>query len=224
MSEDGIKLLDCVEIEPKNTATASVIWLHGLGANGHDFEPVVPHLGIAEDLAVRFAFPHAPSIPVTINNGVEMPAWYDILEMNLERQIDEAQLRASADAVVSLIKRENERGVESSRIIIAGFSQGGAVAFELALSYPERLAGLIALSTYFATRNTVALSSANADLPAFIGHGKADPMVPESFGAASFSHLTEMGYPVEYHTYPLEHGVDLDEIKDIGVWINARLG
>ena len=212
-----------VEIEPAASATASVIWLHGLGADGHDFEPIVPHLGIAPELPVRFVFPHAPRLPVTINNGHVMPAWYDVFEMDLSRKVDETQLRASAKAVSRLIKRENERGINTNRIILAGFSQGGAVAFELALSHPERLAGLVALSTYFATRNSVDINPANAGLPIFIGHGTRDPVVAESFGAASFSHLTEMGYAVEYHTYAVEHGVDLDEIQDIGRWINLRL-
>jgi phospholipase/carboxylesterase len=212
-----------VEIEPAANATASVIWLHGLGADGHDFEPIVPHLGIAPDLAIRFVFPHAPRLPVTINNGHVMPAWYDVFEMDLSRKVDETQLRASAIAVSRLITRENERGINTNRIILAGFSQGGAVAFELALSHPERLAGLVALSTYFATRNSVDINPANAGLPIFIGHGTRDPVVAESFGADSFSHLTEMGYAVEYHTYAVEHGVDLEEIQDIGRWITLRL-
>ncbi len=215
--------LPCVEVEPSASATASVIWLHGLGADGHDFEPIVPHLGLAADHAVRFVFPHAPAIPVTINNGFVMPAWYDILEMNLERRVDETQLRASAAAVARLVARENARGIDSRRIIIAGFSQGGAVAYELALSYPERLGGLVALSTYFATRDSIKLHAANADLPIMIGHGRHDPVVAESFGQASHDALSALGYPVEYHVYNVEHGVDLDEIKAIGAWINARL-
>jgi phospholipase/carboxylesterase len=215
--------LPCVEVEPASPATATVIWLHGLGADGHDFEPIVPELGIAADVPVRFVFPHAPAIPVTINNGHVMPAWYDILEMNLERRVDEAQLRASAAAIAHLIAREGERGIGPERIVIAGFSQGGAVAYELALSYPQRLAGLIALSTYFATRNSVVVHPANADLPILIGHGLHDEMVTESFGQASHQHLSEMGYAVEYRTYAVAHGIDLAEIRDIGAWINARL-
>lgn len=222
-AEPTSALLPCVELDPGTGVTASVIWLHGLGANGHDFEPIVPHLGLDEPNAVRFIFPHAPAIPVTINNGHVMPAWYDILELNLDRQIDESQLRASSAAVGALIERELERGVASERIIIAGFSQGGAVAFELALSYPQRLAGLVALSTYFATRNSLEPHPANAALPIFIGHGLHDPVVSESFGQASNQALSEMGYPVDYHTYALEHGVDLQEITDIGNWINRRL-
>ena len=217
------ELLPCVEVEPATPANAAVIWLHGLGADGHDFEPIVPHLGIESPHAVRFVFPHAPSIPVTINNGYVMPAWYDILELDLERKMDETQLRASAAAVAKLIQREVERGIAAEKIIVAGFSQGGAVGFELALSYPERLAGLIAISTYFATKNSIETSDANADLPILICHGLHDPVVAEQFGQESFRLVSEMGYPAEYKTYPVEHGVDLQEILEIGAWINRVL-
>ncbi|MGE0485537.1 MAG: alpha/beta hydrolase [Gammaproteobacteria bacterium] len=215
--------LPAVELEPRGTATAAVIWLHGLGADGHDFEPVVPHLGLPADLAVRFVFPHAPSMAVTINSGYVMPAWYDIVGNDLGRRVDEAGLRASAAAVGRLVEREIERGVPASRIVIAGFSQGGAVGYELALSWPERLAGLVALSTYFATQDTVARSAANADLPILICHGRHDPLVAEDLGQAAYKHLRELGYPAEYRSYPVEHGVDLQEIRDIGAWLAARL-
>ena len=141
-------LLRCVEIEPSAQATASVIWLHGLGASGHDFEPIVPELQLPADLAVRFIFPHAPQIPVTVNGGMVMPAWYDILAMDIDRKVDEAGVLASADAVDALIKQEIARGIPSERIIIAGFSQGGAVAYQAALRHPQPLAGLLTLSTY----------------------------------------------------------------------------
>ena len=216
-------LLPCVEVEPQSAATASVIWMHGLGADGHDFEPIVPHIGLAAEHSVRFVFPHAPSIPVTINNGFVMPAWYDILDMQIERRVDEQQLRASVHSVAALVARERDRGIAASRIIIAGFSQGGAVGYELALTYPERLAGLMALSTYFATQNTIAPNAANTGLPILICHGTRDPVVAETYGSASAKRLTALGYAVEYRTYPNEHGVSLDEIKDIGRWINARL-
>ncbi len=217
-------LLPCVEVEPAGVANAAIIWLHGLGADGNDFVPVVPGLGLSAAVRARFVFPHAPAIPVTINQGHVMPAWYDILEMNLDRKVDQGQLRASADAVGRLIAREQARGIASQRIVVAGFSQGGAVAFELALSYPAPLAGLIALSTYFATQDTVQANPANCDLPILICHGKHDGMVPERMGQASYRRLAEMGYAVDYRTYPVEHGVDLDEIHDIGAWLNARLG
>ena len=216
--------LPCVEVEPTGPANAAVVWMHGLGADGHDFEPIVPHLGLAAGVQARFVFPHAPAIPVTINNGYVMPAWYDIVEMNLERKVDDRQLRASAAAVAALIAREQERGIAPERIVVAGFSQGGAVGYELALTYPERLAGLIALSTYFATQNSVVPSPANAGLPVLICHGVHDPMVPESFGQSSYRRLLEMGYAAEYRTYPLQPGVDMTEIRDIGAWISQRLG
>ena len=215
--------LPCVEVEAKTTADAAVIWMHGLGADGHDFEPLVPHLDLAPGLAVRFVFPHAPSIPVTLNNGFVMPAWYDIVSLELGRQVDEVQLRASSAAVGRLIARENERGIASHRIVVAGFSQGGAVGFELALTYPQRLAGLIALSTYFATAPSIAPHPANAGLPIMVGHGSRDPMVAESFGQHSASQLRALGYAVEYHSYPIEHSVSMDEIKDIGRFISACL-
>ena len=217
------QLLPRVEIEPAQSANAAVIWLHGLGADGHDFEPIVPHLGRAPEVQARFIFPHAPSIPVTINQGFVMPAWYDILEMNLERKVDVEQLRASAAAVARLVAYELERGIASQRIVIAGFSQGGAVAFELALSYPEPLAGLVALSTYFATQNSIEPSAANRGLSILICHGTEDPLVPENMGQNSYRRLLEMGYAVDYRTYPVEHGVAQDEIRDIGAWLNARL-
>ena len=215
--------LSCVEVEPTHAANAAVIWMHGLGADGHDFEPVVPHLDLATSLAVRFVFPNAPSIPVTLNNGFVMPAWYDILSLELERRVDETQLRASAAAVAKLVAREQQRGIAAERIIIAGFSQGGAVGFELALTYPARLAGLIALSTYFATQNSVVPNPANAGLAVMIGHGSHDPMVDDRFGQQSAARLRELGYAVEYHSYPIEHSVSMEEIKDIGRFINARL-
>jgi phospholipase/carboxylesterase len=216
-------LLPCVEVEPAQPATAAVIWLHGLGANGHDFEPIVPALGLPASLPVRFVFPHAPTMPVTINGGMAMPAWYDILEMNLERKVDVAQLVGSALAVGDLIARENARGIDCSRIVLAGFSQGGAVGFQLALTYPQRLAGLLAMSTYFATRDSIVPHPANARLPIAIHHGDADPMVAETKGRQSAQVLTEWGYPVEYKTYHMAHAVCPPQIRDIGRWLSARL-
>ena len=218
-----MQYLPCVEVEPSSPATAAVIWLHGLGADGHDFEPIVPQLGLDGVAAVRFVFPHAPAIPVTINNGYVMPAWYDILEMDLERKVDETQLRASAAAGAALIEREIGRGIDSRRIIVAGFSQGGAVGYEIALTFTKRLAGLVAISTYFATQNSIVPGTVNENLPILICHGTRDPMVPESHGEASYRRLLEMGYAAEYRTYPVEHGVDLTEIRDIGEWIGNRL-
>lgn len=215
--------LQYIEIETGENPTAAVIWLHGLGASGHDFEPVVPELGLPEDAAVRFIFPHAPNLPVTINGGMSMPAWYDIKAMDIDRVVDTEQLRASADAVARLVEREKEKGVPADRIIIAGFSQGGAVAYELGLSYPERLGGILALSTYFATAKTVKCSEANADVPISVYHGTFDPMVPESLGVRSVETLKEMGYDPSYQTFPMEHSVCLEEIQDIGRFIRRHL-
>ena len=215
--------LQYIEIETGENPTAAVIWLHGLGASGHDFEPVVPELGLPEDAAVRFIFPHAPNLPVTINGGMSMPAWYDIKAMDIDRVVDTEQLRASADAVARLVEREKEKGVPADRIIIAGFSQGGAVAYELGLSYPERLGGILALSTSFATAKTVQCSEANADVPISVYHGTFDPMLPESLGVRSVETLKEMGYDPSYQTFPMEHSVCLEEIQDIGRFIRRHL-
>nr|WP_049784471.1 alpha/beta fold hydrolase [Marinobacter adhaerens] len=199
------------------------MWLHGLGASGHDFEPVVPELGLPEDTAVRFIFPHAPNLPVTINGGMSMPAWYDIKAMDIDRVVDTEQLRASADAVAKLVEQQKQKGIPPERIIIAGFSQGGAVAYELGLSYPERFGGVLALSTYFATADTVQRSEANADVPISVYHGTFDPMVPESLGVRSVETLKEMGYDPSYQTFPMEHSVCLEEIQDIGRFIRRHL-
>ncbi|WP_323773791.1 alpha/beta hydrolase [Alcanivorax sp.] len=214
-------LLRCVEIEPTAQATASVIWLHGLGASGHDFEPIVPELQLPAELPVRFIFPHAPQIPVTVNGGMVMPAWYDILAMDIDRKVDEAGVLASADAVDALIDREIARGIPSERIIIAGFSQGGAVAYQAALRHPQPLAGLLTLSTYMAM--PVTPSSANASLPVMICHGSMDPMVPEQLGQRAAATLTELGYTPQYKSYPMEHMVCLEQIRDIGKWLTERL-
>jgi phospholipase/carboxylesterase len=214
-------LLRCVEIEPSAQATASVIWLHGLGASGHDFEPIVPELQLPAGLAVRFIFPHAPQIPVTVNGGMVMPAWYDLLAMDIDRKVDEAGVLASADAVDALIEREIARGIPSERIIIAGFSQGGAVAYQAALRHPQPLAGLLTLSTYMAM--PVTPSSANASLPVMICHGSMDPMVPEQLGQRAAATLTELGYTPQYKSYPMEHMVCLEQIRDIGKWLTERL-
>ena len=209
-------MLDCEVSEPEGMADAAVIWLHGLGASGHDFVPVVPHLGLPDNHGVRFVFPHAPEIPVTINGGMVMPAWYDILAMSIEREIDIEQIESSSVAVRELIQRELDAGIASERIVIAGFSQGGAVAYHTALSYPKPLAGLIALSTYFATAREVILSAANKALPIHIFHGTKDPMVPETLGHTASQILQSMGFAPEYRSYPMQHEVCMEEIEDIG--------
>lgn len=218
-----MSLLPCVELEPASPADAAVIWLHGLGADGHDFEPIVPDLALPGSLAVRFVFPHAPSIPVSLNNGFRMPAWYDIVDMNLERRADRDGLLASAARVAALIDRERERGIASERIVLAGFSQGGAVGLQLALTYPQRLGGLLALSTYFATGKEVVPHAASKGLPIEVHHGLFDPMVPELLGRMTVERLRDLGFEPAYRTYPMEHAVCPAQIADIGRFLRTRL-
>ncbi len=202
---------------------ASVIWLHGLGADGNDFVPVVPQLKLAADYAVRFVFPTAPSVPVTINNGYVMPAWYDILRLDNVRSIDEAGLRESAAKVHALIRRELDRGIDSERIVLAGFSQGGAVCFEAGLSFGQRLGGIVALSTYFPTADSVAMQPVQQGIPILVCHGLMDPMVPEFLGRAAVESLGGKGLTPEYHTYPMAHEVCMPEIDRVGLWIRSVL-
>ena len=216
-------MLSCIDIEPKAPATATVILLHGLGANGNDFVPMVAELRLPAGLPVRFIFPNAPSIPVTINGGYVMPAWYDITEINIDRKIDATQLIASAEQVRLLVDREIDRGIPGDRIVIAGFSQGGAVAYQAALTYLQPVAGLLCMSTYFATRQTLTPNSANRKLPIFICHGTADPMVPERMGRDALQDLTARGYPVEYKAYPMAHEVCAAQIADISRWLQRVL-
>ncbi len=205
------------------TPDACVIWLHGLGADGHDFEPIVPELDLPQGSAIRFIFPHAPKIPVTINGGLPMPAWYDILAMSLEREVDEVQLRASAMAVQALIDQQLARGIDSRRIVLAGFSQGGAVAYEAALSYHQPLAGLIAMSTYLATADSLQRHDANQYLPVQILHGSRDGVVPELLGERACQTLQQWGLVPEFHSYPMEHSVCAAEIADISRFLRRCL-
>jgi phospholipase/carboxylesterase len=202
---------------------ASVIWLHGLGADGNDFAPIVPQLNLSLDFGVRFIFPHAPAIPVTINSGYVMPAWYDIKQVDVDRHVDYEQLQESASRIHDLIDREIERGIQSTRIIVAGFSQGGAVSFEAALSYEQPLAGIMALSTYFATVGTIKINAIQQSIPILICHGEHDPVVSESLGKRSRASLEKLGFEPEYHSYPIEHSVCPQEIEDIGNWISRVL-
>lgn len=217
-------LLPCVEINPQGgEADATVILLHGLGADGHDFEPIVPELGLPADARVRFIFPHAPSRAVTINGGMTMPSWYDIKAVDVDRSVDEQQLTRSAEDARAFVQRERERGIASERIILAGFSQGGAVVLHAALTHPERLGGLLVLSSYFATSDTLSAHDANKDLPVLVCHGSADPMIPEMLGQRIVHTLKARGYPAEYRSYPMPHAVHPNEIRDIGQWLRARL-
>ena len=218
--------LPVIERVSNNSAevNASIIWLHGLGADGGDFVPIVPQLGLPASYAVHFVFPSAPSIPVTINQGMVMPAWYDIMELGDARRIDAAGLRASADKVQALLRREIDRGVPSERILLAGFSQGGAVSFEAGLSCQYRLGGIIALSTYFPTADSVVVHPVQSGLPVLVCHGSMDLMLNESLGRAAAESLRRLGMAPEYHAYPMAHEVSPQEIDQIGQWIRAVLG
>ena len=218
-----MSFLPCIDIEPKTPATATVILLHGLGADGNDFVPIVSEMRLPSTMAVRFIFPNAPSIPITINGGYVMPAWYDITEMTIDRKIDTKQLIDSAEEIRRLIDREIDRGIPSSRIVLAGFSQGGAVSYQTALTYMQPLAGLLCMSTYFATKDAITPNSANKELPILICHGSRDPMVPERMGQEAQERLTGMGYSVEYKSYPVEHSVCPEEIADISQWLQRLL-
>lgn len=218
--------LPAIEIETAPNPDFSVIWMHGLGADGSDFVPVVPELGLPEDVAVRFVFPHAPTIPVTINNGYVMRAWYDIVAIDGgARHADEAGIRASRDIVRKLIERENARGVPTSRIVLAGFSQGGAIAYIAGLTHPDALAGIIALSTYIPAPALLAdeFDPANRATPVFAAHGTQDGVVPLQLGDQARQALTELGSPLEWRTYPMAHSVCLEEITEIGAWLTARI-
>jgi len=214
-----------VVLEPATTADAAVIWLHGLGADGYDFVPIVDELRLPPTLAVRFIFPHARPRPVTINNGFVMRAWYDITGLGPDRKEDDAGIRESAGVVNGYIEQQNARGVATERIVIAGFSQGGAIALQASLRYPKRLGGVMALSTYLPLRESVAAeaSRANEDLPILMCHGLRDPMIAAAIGKASRDQLVSLGYTVEWQSYPMEHQVCMEEVHDISRWLQARL-
>lgn len=202
----------------------AVIWLHGLGADGHDFEPIVPELLRPGWPAIRFIFPHAPVQPVTINGGVRMRSWYDIVGVDLNAQQDEAGIRASAAIVDTLIQREVERGIPAERILLAGFSQGGAIVLTAGLRQTQRLGGIIALSTYLPLAWTLEAeaASANRQTPIFMAHGTMDPVVALPRAEASRDALNAMAYPVEWHQYPMPHSVSIEEIRDLTKWLQAR--
>lgn len=219
-------LLPTIEIETAATVRYSVIWMHGLGADGSDFEAVVPELGLDGGPGVRFIFPNAPHIAVTCNGGYVMPAWYDIVSLDANNRIvDEAGIIASRQAIRRLIERENQRGVPCPRIFIAGFSQGGAVAYTTALTHPAALAGVIALSTYIPVPKLLEAeaTAANQALPVFAAHGSEDDVVSPELGIRARDFLSRRGYRVDWHGYPMPHSVCLEEIHDIGHWLAARM-
>ncbi len=213
-------------IEPQKgqPADACVFIIHGLGADGHDFEPLIPALNLPSEANVRFIMPHAPKLAVTVNGGMVMPAWYDILAMDLGRRVDEVQLKHSAERIQALIQEQIDQGIDSRRIIVAGFSQGGAVAYQAALSFPQPLGGLLAMSTYFATADSIDASEANRTLPIEVHHGNFDPIVAETLGRAAFDRLKAQGYTANYRQYPMAHALCPQQVGDIGQWLTKLLG
>jgi phospholipase/carboxylesterase len=219
-----------VEVEPVKPAAGSVIWLHGLGADGHDFEPVVAELGLPERIRLRFVFPHAPIRPVTLNGGMRMRAWYDIISLDRAGPQDEKGIRESAAVLTDLIERERKRGIENDRVVVAGFSQGGAVALHTALRHSKRLAGLMALSTWLPLGSSFAAEvlnnpqSQSRDLPVFMAHGTFDPILPFAMGVQSKAALEKAGFHIEWHEYPMAHAVCAEEIAAIRIWLLSVFG
>lgn len=218
------ELLDAIEIETAKNPSASVIWLHGLGADGNDFAPIVPALHLPR-AAIRFVFPHAPVQPVTINGGMRMRAWYDITDGAIRRE-DESGVRASQTLIEALIAREKERGTAANRLVLAGFSQGGAIALQTGLRHSERVAGIMALSTYLpiADKFAAEASKPNRDAPIFMAHGSYDPVIPLARAEQSRGLLQSLGYKVEWREYPMPHSVCPEEVGDISAWLGKVLG
>ena len=221
-------LLECIEVETGPNPTHAVVWLHGLGADGNDFAPIVPELRIANAPAIRFVFPHAPMMPVTINNGYVMRAWYDVSFGDLEgktKQADEKGVRASQAAIEQLIAREVSRGIAAEKIVVAGFSQGGAIALQTGLRHADKLAGIMALSTYLPLVQTLATEAApaNRSIPVFYAHGTHDAVIPMAMAKASREALLAAGYKIDWHEYPMQHSVCVEEIGDIGRWLSRVL-
>lgn len=215
---------DAVIIEARSEHKASVIWLHGLGADGHDFESIVPELNLANDLGIKFIFPNAPIRPVTINGGMSMRAWYDVKSANLREMEDSESITASSNLIRNYINEEIEAGISTTKIILAGFSQGGAIALHAGLRYPQPLAGLLALSCYLPVPDQLEKEASNhKDCPIMMAHGIADPVIPVDQGRTSYQMLKDHGYTVEWHEYMMQHAVCSEEIAAIASWINKLL-
>lgn len=221
MGLEQLETDNAVYLKPAQAAVGSVIWMHGLGADGHDFVPIIPELDLPAKLALRFVFPHAPVRPVTINNGYAMRAWYDIKGLALQGAEDAMGVRESAKRIVELIAAENELGIPPEKIVLAGFSQGGAIALHTALRHPQRLAGVLALSTYLPLRDSLAeeRNIANQDVPLLMCHGVQDNVVPLVLGTLSRDLLQAQGYGVQWREYPMQHQVCMEEIADIAGWL-----
>ena len=221
------KLLDCIEIATAEQCEYTVIWLHGLGASGHDFEPIVPELKLLQRPGVRFLFPHAPVRPISVNGGAAMRAWYDISSIDFEEREQDAEgIRESASAIVDLIENEIERGVPARNVTLAGFSQGGAIALYTGLTTDHRLGGILALSCYLPLQSDVLpdLDAPHRKVPVFMAHGSADEVVQLRYGERSRAALEASGVPLEWHVYPIPHSVSADEVADIAVWLKRQFG
>jgi phospholipase/carboxylesterase len=220
-----ISTLPHLELETAPNPTASIVWMHGLGADGNDFVPIVDEMELPAR-PIRFVFPHAPVRAVTINGGFQMRAWYDVVTDDFSRREDEAGVHESQEMIEALIRRENERGIPCGDIVLAGFSQGGAMALHTGLRYPERLAGILALSTYVPISKTLEaeMSPANRDVPIFMAHGTADPVIPLWLAGSSRQLLERLGYDVQWHEYEMGHSVMWEEVADISRWLQRVLG
>lgn len=220
------QILQAVILEPKVPATCSVIWLHGLGADGNDFVDLVPQLKMPENVGIRFIFPHAPVRPVTLNAGYKMPAWFDIIELNFPGKQDEIGIRAAEQQLVQLIAKEEQAGIVAEKIVLAGFSQGGALALHTGLRYPKKLAGLLGLSTFLPMHTflTTEKNSANQHTPILLAHGIQDHVLPIEFGEITRQLLQQEGYSVAWHAYQMQHQVCWQEINDISEWLKNVLG
>jgi phospholipase/carboxylesterase len=215
-------LLDCIEVNPSGKPAATIIWLHGLGADGHDFEAIVPELRLPDSLPVRFVFPHAPERAVTVNAGIIMRAWFDLIDLNLDaNSADKEQFSESVEMLEALIENELRSGFASDRIVLAGFSQGGAIALHTGLHFPKRLAGILAMSMHWPTirDRSAALSPANREVPIMMAHGQMDPLIPLARAIETRRELIRLGYAVSWHEYPIQHSVCAEEVADIRAWL-----
>ncbi|MCF6203704.1 MAG: alpha/beta hydrolase [Methylococcaceae bacterium] len=217
--------LTCIEILATSTHTYSIIWLHGLGADGHDFESIVPELSLDKAEYINFVFPNAPIQAVTINGGAKMRSWYDIIDASLDREVAVDDIYKSATQLTELIQNEIDKGIKAENIVLAGFSQGGVIALHAGLRYPQKLAGIIALSTYIPTTKQLETerASANNKTPIFMAHGTMDPVIHKQIAQDSFNRLKAMNYLISWHEYPIQHSLCLEEITDISNYINRIL-
>jgi phospholipase/carboxylesterase len=218
------RLLDAVEINPAQKTRACLIWLHGLGADGHDFEPLIPELRLVDELGVRVILPHAPPRPVTINGGMVMRAWYDVLSPDFGHAEDHSGIRQSEQLLLALIAREVANGISAQRVVLAGFSQGGAMALHTGLRYPQPFAGILALSCYLPLVESLdrESSAASRAVPIMMAHGVNDPLIPLTLAEQSRDRLQQLGYTVDWHSYPMPHAVYPQEIRDLRDWLNSR--